>query len=80
MNRLVKLRFTGSSGSWTCPAGVTQIIVRAENTTSLFGPTELPTTVVPNTSYTVNVTTTSVFGSLYTFAKTVNYIELEWVE
>lgn len=80
MNRIKTLRFTSSSGSWTAPPGVTQCFVSAYDTSNLTGPPEVPVTVVPNTSYAVNVTTTSVFGALLSYVKTINYIDVSWVE
>ena len=73
MNRIKTLRFTGSSGSFTAPAGVTQVYVTWKNTTNNCGPNPVPYTVTPNSSYTVNVTTTSVFGSI-SIVKTINYL------
>jgi len=74
--------------SWTCPAGVTEVLIQVVSTgtgTTIY--TEpIRVEVVPNTTYAITINNTgfvinnaNTFGSLYTWTGS-GFIELIWVE
>lgn len=86
MNRFTSTTITsGGSGSWVCPAGVTEIYITPVSSGITVYTTKVA--VVPNTTYVVTfnlsgapvVNTTCSFGSIY-FWWNVGEIYLTWVE
>ena len=69
-------RFTTNT-TWTCPAGVTTVLVVPDG-----GPA-VPVTVVPNTTYSITAASVPAsFGSLfqYRYALTTGYFTLIWMD
>jgi len=92
-NRLIRKNIdfasTGSSQTWTAPAGVTTITATLGDRTdsTIFTGSTYFLTVTPNTTYTFTINQTgytsyenaNTFGSLMSWAG-ANRIYLEWVE
>jgi hypothetical protein len=93
MNRIVGINIdfasTGSSQTWTAPAGVTSILItfgdRTVGTTMRIP--SFPITVVPNATYvfTINQTGYTSYGSPNTFGSLfswlgANRIYIQWIE
>ena len=84
MSRLCQTTITGS-GSFICPAGVTQILITAGGDNTAISDTKV-IFVVPNTTYTITVNSTvfalnnsNTFGTLYTWTAS-NILNIRWVE
>jgi len=87
-NGFFKTRNVAPGNAWTCPAGVTEVLIQIVTTsagTTVYSE-PIRVAVVPNTSYTITVNSSSfvinnanTFGSLFTWTGS-GFIELIWVE